>query len=371
MERLRRYISRNLIHLEYELPENLYFQVARSQFELEQAFNLADVTKYHLLPSTATLVAVLDGTVVATATLVRKSAFGLPIERDFDLSHYGSLGARIVEVTGLAIQKEFDKRHKNILFPLCKYVYEYAYRYFGADYLVLEVSPPWMDFYAGVMQFSVIPNKDNRPAGVIIASEEYPESLRKIYAGKARHKNLYKYFFGTEFRNFKFPQREFAKISDPVLTPKLMNYFFRQRKNIFASLYRQEVFALHQIYKDERFKSVLPPFGSRPYFQQVRKESRFEVATRGRLRSGKNIPFSVALRSVSRSGVGLFSARPLEENQVYHLEADLGAGRSARLDVQSAWASRFGNEYGLTVLDASSDWKSYIDQLNADMFGEA
>ena len=97
---LKSRIIRRLIRFPASTDPSLRFKVAETQEELEQAFAIlhdayvADglmkphpsglrVTKFHSLPSTTTLVAVENGAVVGTVSLVRRNSFGLPLESIF------------------------------------------------------------------------------------------------------------------------------------------------------------------------------------------------------------------------------------------------------------------------------------------------
>src|SRR5438046_1906361 len=100
---MRYRLYRRRLYLSPPSP-GITFRLADNQSELEQAFQLLHdsyvrsgfmkphpsglrVTKYQALPATTNLVAVVGSEVVGTVSLIRRSAFGLPIESIFDLSH--------------------------------------------------------------------------------------------------------------------------------------------------------------------------------------------------------------------------------------------------------------------------------------------
>jgi hypothetical protein len=105
------------------------------------------------LPTTRTLVAELDGTVVGTASLVVDGPLGLPMEAAFGAEVHERRCARrrLAEVTGLAVAPAF--RNFGVLVPLIRGLLRTALE--GAVYeIVCAVSPKTTSLYTDVFLFT-------------------------------------------------------------------------------------------------------------------------------------------------------------------------------------------------------------------------
>ena len=150
----------------------MILKLAETEGELEAAFQILHdayvdygymephpsglrVTPYHALPSTSVLIAVLNGDVVATVSIVRRGAFGLPMDTIYDTREAGSIGSRVAEISALAIRKDFRGQQCSILMPLLKFMYEYCVLFFGIETLLITILAKQhvLDFYEGVLFF--------------------------------------------------------------------------------------------------------------------------------------------------------------------------------------------------------------------------
>ena len=92
-------------------PQNLVFKIAEKKEEFETAFRfLHDVyvasglmkpdpsgirlNAYHALPTTRTLLALWDGRIVGTVSIICDNPLGLPMDRIFDLSPLSKRGKK-------------------------------------------------------------------------------------------------------------------------------------------------------------------------------------------------------------------------------------------------------------------------------------
>lgn len=117
------------------------------------------VTVYHALPSTSTIIAVWNGRVVGTVSVIRNNPLGLPLEAVFDVRPLKTNGKRIAEISALAVAKDFRAQRGIILFPLLKYLYEYCVHFFGVDHMMIAVNPRDSDFYDALLFFEPIQMK--------------------------------------------------------------------------------------------------------------------------------------------------------------------------------------------------------------------
>ena len=303
---LKSRIIRRLIRFPASTDPSLRFKVAETQEELEQAFAIlhdayvADglmkphpsglrVTKFHSLPSTTTLVAVENGAVVGTVSLVRRNSFGLPLESIFSIDHL-THGNRVVEVSSLAIKNGMQHQRGRLLFPLLKFMFHYSTEYFGVSHFVIAVNPKWWDFYQSVLLFTPLTQKqvdsydfvNGAPAvGGILDLKWASQAYLQMYGGRPLERNLFHFFTGAPPSNMEFPMRKRGLIWDPVMTPEMMKHFFIERTQMFSNLSEFELSILRELYHTEEYRNLIPV----PNVVRIRmrKEKRFEAKLFGRI----------------------------------------------------------------------------------------
>jgi hypothetical protein len=144
------------LRLEVHSPEQLRVRVAESLGEsLAAAALVHDAyvdqslmrphpsglrwSKYHALPTTSTLVALWEGRVVGTLTMIRDNPHGLPMESTFDVGAVRRRGP-LAEISSLALHRNFRGRDHRVLFSLITGLVAHA-REVGVDYFVFAVHP--------------------------------------------------------------------------------------------------------------------------------------------------------------------------------------------------------------------------------------
>lgn len=275
---------RRRLELELELPEELEFRIARTRRELEQAFALLHdsyldagllgaahpsglrTTVYHSLPSTTTLIACWKDDVVGTLSVIGDSPFGIPMESEFDVSELRRRDLRFCEVSSLAIAPRFRKKGR-ILFPLVKYLMLYTRDYFGVNRQLLVTHPFDADLYGAIAMARPLSNKRIERYGFahgapavasVIDLDRFQDDLRAAFAAAPPQRSYYHFVYESEHRNFKLPERSFHIISDPVMTPALLDYFFNVKTDTFALLGARERLALRACYPSAEYDAVLP-----------------------------------------------------------------------------------------------------------------
>ncbi len=116
------------------------------------------VLPYHLLVSTNTFIAMQDGDVVCTATLVTDSSDGLPLEPIFpaEVERKRLQGLTLAEVTCLASRTTSPRTFFKVFLPMLRLLTQHARR-FGADQLLVACHPKHARLYErsmGYRQFS-------------------------------------------------------------------------------------------------------------------------------------------------------------------------------------------------------------------------
>ncbi len=153
--------------------EGFSFRPVQNLFELEQALRLVNesyarrgiatvcragmrFSPFHLLPGTTTFVALKDGRVVGTVSLIEDSALGLPLEdvhiNEAVLQRLG--GVRVAEVGTLAVCSRY--KGKGVPLMLYNAMFRWAIDHRKVSTLVIAVHPRAASFYRNVLFFSPI-----------------------------------------------------------------------------------------------------------------------------------------------------------------------------------------------------------------------
>lgn len=383
---------RNSLQLDLAPPEQLVCELARTKEDLSAAFRILHdayvdagfaqphssgmrITRYHALPSTSTLVAKWDGEVVGTISIVRDSAFGFPLDQIFDVSSLRQKGRRVAEISSLAIKKEFRRERGKILFPLMKFMHNYCSYYFGTDTMVIAVNPRHIEFYEALfffqrLQMKTVDSYDfANGAPAVGAFKHFRDMFRETaghYGAFPAHKNLFSYFHEVELPNLKFPQREYFKVSDPIMSPDLLNYFFREQSSVFDDMNDHERAIIRGLYNHESYEGVLPAAASRlPILN--RSYIRFDVKCRGKLVLGggkRTVTFMMV--EASLGGFKAFLSEGIRFGELLDVKVAIGEFEMADLKAWPVW-SDLEHMYGFQIEDASETWRDFVGSLEAEL----
>ena len=386
-------VYRSFVDCDPAPSDRLVLKIAESREELEACFSLLHdayvesgfmrpdasgmrVTIYHALPTTTTLCAKWDGEVVGTISLIRESAFGFPLQKVFDLSAVRQKAGNLAEVSALAVHPAFRKTGGAILFPLMKFMYEYATQYFDTRHLLIAVNPNRIEMYESLLFFerltaNVVENYDfanGAPAvGATLDLQLGPAILERAYRKKPPRKDLYAYFTKIVLPNLQLPHRRYFTTNDPVLTPALLDYFFNERTPGFANLEPRKKVLLHSIYDLEAYRHVLPEVP--PQAAQVRQHQRFSVKCPAQLRLDSPEPnvdeFAIQVIEVSEFGFQAYAKDRLPLDQWSSATVHLG---KSEISVVKALAVRekangFNGFYGFRVGEPDLIWRKFVNVL--------
>lgn len=388
-------IYRSFVDCDPAPSERLVLKIADTQEELEACFTLLHdayvesgfmqpdpsgmrVTIYHALPTTTTLCAKWDGEVVGTISLIRESAFGFPLQKIFDLSGVRLKGGNLAEVSALAVHPKFRKTGGVILFPLMKFMYEYATEYFDTRHLLIAVNPNRIEMYESLLFFerltaNVVENYDfanGAPAvGATLDLHQAPALLGRAYAGKVPRKNLLRYFIEIRLPNLKLPNRRYFTTNDPVLTPELLDHFFNRCTNGFANLDLRKQVLLHSIYDLPAYRAVLPELPDQGSGVQLRLHQRFSVKCPGRIQLDDDgrleAEYEVQVVEVSEYGFQAYAKENLPLN-IWSL-ATVHLGKSEVSFVKALAvrenANGFNGFYGFRVGEPDLVWRKFVSAL--------
>lgn len=393
--KMRFAVYRSFVDCDPAPSERLVLKIADSRAELEACFTLLHdayvdsgfmqpdpsgmrVTIYHALPTTTTLCAKWDGEVVGTISLIRESAFGFPLQKIFDLSGVRQKGGNLAEVSALAVHPRFRKTGGVILFPLMKFMYEYATAYFDTRHLLIAVNPNRIEMYESLLFFerltaNVVESYDfanGAPAvGAALDLLQAPGVMSPVYVSKPARKNLLAYFTEVRLANIQLPNRRYFTTNDPVLTPHLLDHFFNRRTQGFATLDVRKQALLHSIYDLPAYRDVLPELPPLQDGVQLRLHQRFSVKCPGSIRLDEQIAgveeFELQVIEVSEYGFQAFARQELPLN--VWSSATVRLGRE-EVSVVKALAVRdkangFNGFYGFKVGEPDLIWRKFVNAL--------
>ncbi len=385
-----RLIRKNLV-LPPEPPNGVIFKIAETQDELSQAFsllhdayvgmNLMDphksgmrVTKYHALPTSTTLIAVKNGRVAATLTLVRASPLGLPCEQLYDIDFLKMKHARIAEVSALAIDKKFSNQHGLLLWPLISFTYQYSSKYFGVDYHVIVVHPTWLDFYEAFMFFEPLKKKKTSSYGFVNGAPAVGGflNLRQFYfkseiaySQEPLQKNLFYYLCERSFESFHFPVRNNATVSDPVMTPAMLDYFFNKATQNFKDFTPEQIQWLHALYHHRDYSRVLPKRSAAARSVHQR-ETRYDVDCKGRLQTPGAAEVECEIKTASLKGISGVMHRQIRFGEEYQMHVTAGFGHVIEVTVVPVWRKELG-AVGFSISRTSESWIQFIESLEKSL----
>ncbi len=390
---LRSRFYRRMVHCDPAPPASITLKLAETKEELEACFRLLHdayvraglmqphpsglrATLYHALPTTSTLLARWDGEVVGTVSLIRQSRLGFPLQKIFHIDAIEQIGGNIAEVSALAVAPRFQARGGTILFPLLKFMYEYATRLFDTRHLVIAVNPRHIDFYESILFFRRLRKQavehydfvNGAPAvGATLDLQEADRVLKKVYDHLEPSRNLYRYFTGLTLPNIAFPEKRFFTTNDPVMTPELLDHFFNQRTQLFASLAEQELRTLHAIYDLPAYKACLPPVPMRQpgqVGQERRRHRRFSISCPGQATADGE---SAQLRVLECSNFWLRAkiGKSLSLGGHCRLSVELGAHEHSDLEARVIRrATSQKDVYILQIEQADKAWTKFVSALN-------
>lgn len=259
---------------QFALDDNFSIEIARTEEDLESAYRLLHdcyvATKlmtphasglrcnlYTFLPHSTVIVAKYNGETVGTVSLIRDSVWGLPSDKDYrnENDRLRKAGHKLVEVSALAVSKDFRNRGNSVSLLLMKYLYNYTYQFLNSDCLVCTVHPRAEDFYKALWHFDrngkVVEYQFVHGALAVHLSMEVStakqEKIVASYPSQDLDKNLALFVLSEDSR-FKYPSRRLGAQIDPVLTPELFEEFCVKKTGVWSTLTAVEQDSLYTLY---------------------------------------------------------------------------------------------------------------------------
>lgn len=393
---LRFALIRRLIDCESDPDPRLTFEIAASRDDLEACFRILHdayvasgymlpspsglrVTRWHALPTTTTLCAKFDGRVVGTISIVREGVFGFPLQSTFDLSAVRARGGQIAEISALAIDPAFRQTGGQVLFPLMKFMHSYCRERFDTRHLVIAVNPSTIELYEALLFFERLEQAqvdryafaNGAPAvGATLDLAQAKRRFAEEYGQRARRRNLHHYFFEAKIPGIRMPSRALHLTNDPVLTPRLLDYFFNRKTDVFAQLDTRQRLLLHSVYSEPAFADVLPSVDAWTLEQvRLRKHPRFTFRCPATIWAPDTGSMPLTIVDCSLEGCRAETEAPLPVGTVGNIDVELGPGlhSSMRATVMRSQHATDATQIGLHLPHPDSTWKAFVQAMHSSI----
>lgn len=388
-EFMRFQIIRNMFKADYNLSPEYTFKIAETKQEIEQAFtvlydsyveqglmdsneNRIRVTKFHALPSTTMLIVKYLDEVIATMSAISDSPMGLPLESCWDISELRKKNLKLVEVGALAIKSGFRSRQGKILLPFCKFMMEYTYKYMKADGAIISINASVKDFYRAILLFKNYEGSGKKEYGFVkgdvgdsvwLPFDKLPDNFKHVYSKKPKATNMHHYIWEFKQPNFMYPDNKYFKTTCPVLTPDLLDLFFKQKSDVLNTMSAEEKMVLKRAYFFNDFSNVI--------------DSNNHVTERRFPRFAVHCPAMVAqpefktihpavMQEVSRKGFALGKLqKAFDTGSTISLNVDLGPEIKTTLQAKVVWAKDLSA--GFEIIKDAFLWDEFINYLEAEL----
>lgn len=277
--RLPRGLRDKIIRTQFRFDETYFsspitVKLAKTKEEYEMAFRLLHdayvedglmdpdpsglrINIFFALPTTSTLIAVIDNRVVGTISLIVDSPFGLPSDSEFMTANVmlREKGKKIVEVSALAVDRNLRSSKSMISVHLMKSMALFSSQYLCCEILQCVVRDRVAYYYEALFGFSRgAPAKSYQfVKGVRGAhlyremGEEWVRFMTENFSRSPR-KNPGLEYSRPEPR-YTFPQKFLGQTTYPNMTPGMLEYFFVQKSQAFAKATLRQLTHLEALYQ--------------------------------------------------------------------------------------------------------------------------
>lgn len=271
----------NLIKQEgaLEFVNFIDYRVARSQQELEKAYNLVyeeylkrGYTKenasklrlsiYNTLPQATTFIAASGDTVIATATVVPDSPLGLPMDEIYrqELNKLRKQNKKICEISMLASNTELFEQGISMMlnakkllfiFSLFKVIFDYAAQILRLDYICISINPKHKltyDFllFKDLGELKTYNHANGAPAvAKCLNLKTAPEECKR-----KESEGLYQMFMAKNTPPEKFSQKISFSAED-------LKYFFADKSDVLENASKAQLNYLKKCYPACNFSKII------------------------------------------------------------------------------------------------------------------
>lgn len=386
--RVRYPLMRRLFKFDPDRCEQVQVRFARSAEEYQQAFQIvyeayaavgffesgnnpaarAARTLFYpqvALSSSTVIVAIAEGRVVGTASLIRDSAMGLAADSLLGPSkaRITGRGERVAELSMLAVAPAY-RRGGEVLFTLLRYVAMLSMERERLDLAVCTTNVLLADALAGLMLFHPItkpflhPKSGRSTQGLYLDYRDIESRARRIYRGAPRQRDLPRFFFDEGRARVRFPETPWPTTLLPKLGPTEFVRAFGSTSALHENLTARQLLVLRNGFSPA-MRSALAEW--LPQGPEPDRPPRYDALLSGICTPAADRPtaFAVRIEQVSNGGALIASDTPLRPGDTITLIADFGAGRHAEVSGRVVHV-RGGRLYGVALRATDPTWSAYV-----------
>ncbi len=222
-------------NLQFKLVSNIdeYLEASKLMHDIDVQNNKMNpdpkgfkILAHDLLPSTIIAIAKYKGKIISTMTLIRDNPLGLPMELYHDLSTIRQNGEIICELSSPYFHHDFLHMEEQVIYPFMRYLWKYAYEWYGVDYITVSSHPSMKNFFESIFLFQPIPN----PKKGTIKSVALYNPIKTSYQnfkncyGSSQNilNNLYLYMQNSHTKCDYYPNFEYFQIRNNYLNPNFI-----------------------------------------------------------------------------------------------------------------------------------------------------
>lgn len=352
------------------MSSHFHIQLAKTASEFEAALQLLQraraaggfqdppdeplwLLKQHALPTTNTVVALLDGEVAGALCIFGDNPFHLPCETLLDLKSFRrNLEGRIAELSIPALNPA-HAGNRDLLLGLYQFALCFGATYCNYDGFVTETPVAWANDLTGPLDFSRIYE---------------PLHGRQLLFLNARYTGGHPQKCDGAFHaDFHFPEKKFFLVAHQSMCPSVLNYLFNERTKLFASLSDADLRVLKNVYDWGDYAPLLP---ERPHLTLPEKKMprfpRFPMNCEGFLVNEQGAHENVQLLDVSREGLKIRIAQLPDKGASYVLTLFVGVNRQTELIARTVWIDKKAAIAGLEIRSNDREWTQLLAYLEKD-----
>ena len=394
---IRSPISRRLLNITHNYPDNFVVKLAETEDEHKQALSVLysayldrrliqenngaiRATKFQALPQTSIVIAKLGNEVIGTLSHVRDSSSGLPIDEVIDVTELRDNHLRIGEVTAFAIKRSHQKNKMETMIPLFRFLFHYCREYLGIEVFIMASHPRVSSLYSDLLGFKNIAGevyqykslgRAKAYAQYVVFADVIPW-VQKTYSGVPIHRNINEAVLGPLLDKYcRFPKRNFYKASDFNMSPKSLDEFFNSQTDLFKSLSNKDKQLLRESYHFPSYANIVPEPEDEYLNLVKRKNKRFSVNCPVRIIDTSSNTTLIQIKEgvvfdASSEGFMIHSSIPLSKNKNYSFKIEVGPNKSTHIEAVCTW-EKSNNIYGLKIISQKdSVWQEFIGYLSEE-----
>ncbi len=305
---------------------------------------------------------------VGTISLVVDTSLGLSADNIADLSKYRSKGARLAEISGLAVKKSERKKGNVTFMSLAIECVNYSKFIVGCEFLVSVINRKAEFLYSDIFLFNKLSKtkqeydlvNDSNAISMILDARSYLEKFKSVYGKMDEERNLYKAIVNPCWKycvqKEKFDYFLISKNEKKLNS--ILNIFSEKGQVLENCLSRNELSIVKAFY----LKNPKTDFAS----------SLSYLSKRESLRIYTNMPASFSIfgdsqtrgdcQQVSHSGMCLKIPCIINVGEEVSVSVKLGPDRSIQVRGKVVWS--LNSKVGIKIIKNKESWeKSYLSIL--------